>query len=178
MAVRSDQILPILQRVVAQMRSQNGSTCANALKDILCQLDFPPCSTDYSMIIYNNITSACSSLATCQSNVTDILMPICQNYKKAHQVKICQKFSQGTLNSQFCGALPQSITFPNWSIGRMNVTTLIIASVNRLLFLTATPSCRNKWINMLCVSIPFCSSDGTKILTAVTKSYCEDAINW
>ncbi|RDD45755.1 hypothetical protein TrispH2_002103 [Trichoplax sp. H2] len=176
-------IFSTLQASFSLLQQTLGSTCTNALKTILCQGALPRCSSDSSTATFGNFQSACTSLNSCGViNIPNIgsqsFSQYCKQSGRTFSLITCSKFSGSTLNSQYCGALPANITFPNYLLQNMATLGAAISALQTT-FSTGgvSNSCRAKWTNMVCVLTPFCSSDKSKQLTAVTRQQCQAAIN-
>ena len=171
----------ILQGNLQLVETVLGQACANTVKNIICDGTFPQCSADSSTATFGDFNSSCTALASCNTNGTSFsnLTQFCQESGKSFDLNSCTAYAGTTFSAQHCGDLPQNISFPSWLASNLGSQAVVLRTIQTS-FSTfgITQSCQAKWINMICVLVPFCNSDETELLTAVTRSICEDAINW
>ncbi|EDV27111.1 uncharacterized protein TRIADDRAFT_54738 [Trichoplax adhaerens] len=179
---RLTKVLEFVIDRFSNIQSQFGSNCANIVKEIMCKGFIPQCSVNGSTATYGTFASSCAGMTACSSNLINIEgqtgPQICARAGTKIQLTQCQKYSPGTINSQICGSLPTNIVFPGYLTTDIQRKTLsIAASKTQLEKANVKKSCVDRWMKLLCVNTPFCSSDRKKLYSAVTRQQCQAAFN-
>ncbi|EDV21904.1 uncharacterized protein TRIADDRAFT_59591 [Trichoplax adhaerens] len=181
-AKRTSRLFQFIIKNFKILKSQMLTDCLYSLKEVLCKGTLPQCSKDTVTASYSNIQQACAQVRWCTSSFTSLTdqswMQSCQVSGQTFDLKVCKKANVTSINLQNCGPLPKQITFPTWIIPNIEQKSKSKALIRRSYSHEGVNSrCIDKWVNMYCLSAPFCSSHHNKIVSGITQQQCQSALN-
>lgn len=166
------------------LRPRLHTFCVTALKEVLCKGILPKCSQDETVATYINFNSSCSQVnSTCPANFIHINgqteKTLCLESGRNYQLNGCLRPTQTAINKQYCSPFSDQITYPSWLMTSILIQNKTVSNI-KLTYprRNVSSSCVDKWVQITCNRIPFCSPDRKYLYVGVNKQQCETALAW
>lgn len=154
--------------------------CITNIKKLYCNLIFPRCDITTNQVIFTNSSNCYAATSSCPPVVNSAIRhsELCQNIPTG-QFKLDTCVIAPKMHYHNCPNRPSLVAVPKFLIlNRLLVDIAASYQVNILKANGASDQCIQKFVNVMCQSVPFCSPDKKSLMTAMTKQTCYNSINW